>query len=455
MKKNSVIPLLLGIFCSYSLFAQQLTLSLPQAKSYAVTHNVSIKNAELAIVAAQKNVQSTIAKGLPQADASFDYSHFFNYEFELSLGGSSDAGPSIDYTKLDAGDAEIMKLLESSFGSSEPIIMKGSMSSKIQVSQILFSGQYWVGIEMAKLAKQMNEQNLEKSRSDIEESVSNVYFGILVLEESLEVLETTLANLKETQTRTAAMVRAGMAEATDTSKLKMAVNNLMNNKKQLERTVSFNYSMLKFLLGVSQQTAITLSDPISEFIDETAIASLLLKPFSVEQVDDYKLMESQEMLAQKSVSLEKMSFAPTAVAFYNYNYKIITTDFDMNPDHIAGVSVKIPLLSSGSRNLKVQEAKIKYEQAQNTKTLVAQQLQIQEKQARYDVASAYENYLLQKENIALSLQIYDKVRQKYEYGVASSFELTQANNDYLQAQSNYLNAYMQLLQAKTALEKLL
>lgn len=454
MKKQIGILLLAGIVTTISLQAQNLSLSLSQAKSQAVSNNLSIKNAQLAVLAAQKNVQSTIAQGLPQADASFDYSNFFNYEMNLSF-GSSGGEPTIDYTKLDVGDLEIMKMLESSMGSSEPIVMKGSMSSKIQVSQILFSGQYWVGIQMAKLAQLMNEQNVEKTRSDIEESVSNVYFGILVLEESLGVLGTTIQNLQETQTRTAAMVRAGMAESTDTSKLKMAVNNLINNKKQLERTVSFNYSMLKFLLGVSQQSTITLTEPISAFVDESNIAELLLKPFSVEQVDDYKLLESQEMLAQKSITLEKMSFAPTAVAFYNYNYKIISTDFDMNPDHIAGVSVKIPLLSSGSRSLKVQEAKIKYEQAQNTKSIVAQQLQIKEKQARYDVASAYENYLLQKENIALSLQIYDKIRQKYEYGVASSFELTQANNDYLQAQSNYLNAYMQLLQAKTALEKLL
>ncbi|HOS83852.1 MAG TPA: TolC family protein [Bacteroidales bacterium] len=454
MKKQIGILLLAGIVTTISLQAQNLSLSLSQAKSQAVSNNLSIKNAQLAVLAAQKNVQSTIAKGLPQAEASFDYSHFFNYEMNLSF-GSSGGEATIDYTKLDVGDLEILKMLESSMGSPEPIVMKGSMSSKIQVSQILFSGQYWVGIQMAKLAQLMNEQNVEKTRSDIEESVSNVYFGILVLEESLGVLGTTIQNLQETQTRTAAMVRAGMAESTDTSKLKMAVNNLINNKKQLERTVSFNYSMLKFLLGVSQQSTITLTEPISAFVDESNIAGLLLKPFSVEQVDDYKLLESQEMLAQKSITLEKMSFAPTAVAFYNYNYKIISTDFDMNPDHIAGVSVKIPLLSSGSRSLKVQEAKIKYEQAQNTKSLVAQQLQIKEKQARYDVASAYENYLLQKENIALSLQIYDKIRQKYEYGVASSFELTQANNDYLQAQSNYLNAYMQLLQAKTALEKLL
>lgn len=454
MKKQIGILLLAGIVTTISLQAQNLSLSLSQAKSQAVSNNLSIKNAQLAVLAAQKNVQSTIAKGLPQAEASFDYSHFFNYEMNLSF-GSSGGEATIDYTKLDVGDLEILKMLESSMGSPEPIVMKGSMSSKIQVSQILFSGQYWVGIQMAKLAQLMNEQNVEKTRSDIEESVSNVYFGILVLEESLGVLGTTIQNLQETQTRTAAMVRAGMAESTDTSKLKMAVNNLINNKKQLERTVSFNYSMLKFLLGVSQQSTITLTEPISAFVDESNIAGLLLKPFSVEQVDDYKLLESQEMLAQKSITLEKMSFAPTAVAFYNYNYKIISTDFDMNPDHIAGVSVKIPLLSSGSRSLKVQEAKIKYEQAQNTKSIVAQQLQIKEKQARYDVASAYENYLLQKENIALSLQIYDKIRQKYEYGVASSFELTQANNDYLQAQSNYLNAYMQLLQAKTALEKLL
>ncbi|HRS19639.1 MAG TPA: TolC family protein, partial [Bacteroidales bacterium] len=282
MKKTLFLSLFLGLCGVYALQAQQLSLSLSQAKQYAVSHNISIKNAELSVAAAQKNVQSTIAKGLPQADASFDYSHFFNYELNLSFGSGGTTQP-IDYSKLDAGDAEIMKLL-SSFGSSEPIVMKGSMSSKIQVSQILFSGQYWVGIQMAKLAKLMNEQNLEKSRADIEESVSNVYFGILVLEESLGVIQTTIQNLKETQTRTSAMVRAGMAEATDTTKLKMAVNNLVNNKKQLERTISFNYSMLKFLLGVNQQAAVTLTDPISSFIDEAAITSLLLKPFSVEQV---------------------------------------------------------------------------------------------------------------------------------------------------------------------------
>lgn len=39
-------------------------------------------------------------------------------------------------------------------------------------------------------------------------------------------------------------------------------------------------------------------------------------------------------------------------------------------------------------------------------------------------------------------------------GSVSSLDLTQANNNYLSAESNFTNACLNLLQAKTQLEKL-
>jgi len=134
-----------------------LTLSLQQAKDFAIEHNLLIKNAKLNVAISDKKVWEAIAVGLPQADFSMDYTDFFDYEipFEFGMGDSPD--PYVpDITLMDAGDFEILQLLESLFNQpSEPvtILMDNSASAKFQVSQLIFNGQYWIGMQTAKLAK--------------------------------------------------------------------------------------------------------------------------------------------------------------------------------------------------------------------------------------------------------------------------------------------------------------
>ena len=442
------------LLSSVFLFSQeQISLSLEQATERALSHNLGVKSSELGVSAAEKQLKSSIAKGLPQIEGSVDYSYFFDYEIDFSFGGSSNNGVDINYALFDDGDKEIMKLLQS-MSSSEPIIMEGSANSKLQISQLLFSGQYWVGIQTAKLAKLLAEQQVEKNKTEIIESVSNVYFGIVILQESIEILTKTSENLDDTFIKTAALVRAGIAEETDTLQIRMAQNSLSNSVKQLERSYDFNNTMLKFLLGIPYETTVVLTEDAQNFIQEDAIQEKLTSPFSVEDNIDYQVMESQVGISKKMVRLQQMAYAPTLAGFYQYNYKILSTGLDMNPDHVVGVSLQIPIFSSGARHFAVQEAKIKSAQAELGKQLVAEQLTMEMQQAQFNLKNAYENFMLQKENIELAERIYTKTQQKYDYGVASSFELTQTNNSYLEAQSNYLQAYMQLFQAKNALEKL-
>lgn len=441
------------LFSSVFLFSQeQISLSLAKATERALSHNLGVKSSELGVSAAEKQLKSSIAKGLPQVEGSVDYSYFFDYEINFSLGGGSNGG-DINYALFDDGDKEIMKLLQS-MSSSEPIIMEGSAGAKLQVSQLLFSGQYWVGIQTAKLAKLLAEQQVEKNKTEIIESVSNVYFGIVILQESIEILTKTSKNLDDTFIKTAALVRAGIAEETDTLQIRMAQNSLSNSVKQLERSYDFNNTMLKFLLGIPYETTIILTEDAQNFIQEDAIQEKLTSSFSVEDNIDYQVMKSQVGISQKMVRLQQMAYTPTLAGFYQYNHKILSTGLDMNPDHIIGVSLQIPIFSSGARHFAVQEAKIKSAQAELGKQLVAEQVTMEMQQAQFNLKNAYENFVLQKENIELAERIYTKTQQKYDYGVASSFELTQTNNSYLEAQSNYLQAYMQLFQAKNALEKL-
>jgi outer membrane protein TolC len=91
----------------------------------------------------------------------------------------------------------------------------------------------------------------------------------------------------------------------------------------------------------------------------------------------------------------------------------------------------------------------------NNKALLTDQLFIQEKQLRYNLTTAIEQYESQKENVAVSKRVFDNLNLKYEQGLVSSLDLTTANSNYLQSETNYITATMQLLNADLALNKLL
>ena len=69
--------------------------------------------------------------------------------------------------------------------------------------------------------------------------------------------------------------------------------------------------------------------------------------------------------------------------------------------------------------------------------------------------TAYEKYQNDKENKKLAKKIFQRTNKKYKEGMATSMELTQANDKYLQMESAYISSLIQLLNAKVELEKIL
>ncbi|MBP7463623.1 MAG: TolC family protein [Bacteroidales bacterium] len=442
----------------YPLAAQQqatMSLSLKQAKEFALENNRVLKNAQYDVAISKKQIWANIAQGLPQAEGSIGYTDFFNYEVELNFGGGGGT-PDIDFTKLDAGDLEILSLLNQMMGSGTSTIkMDNSSSAKFQVSQLVFSGQYLVGLKIAKIAHHLTELALESTEADIIEAVTSSYYIALVTIESSKTLDASIENLNKTLAQTKVMLAAGMAEQVDVDQLELAVMMLQNTKSQMQRAVQMSYNLIRFQLGVDANTEIVLTETLDDIIGQINFQALAGDSFVLENNPTYKMLLTQEEMTGKMMQLEKWNYAPTIVGFYSYNEKLITTDFDMNPKHIAGVTMTIPIFSSGMRNAKVQQKKIEFEKSKNTRLMVQDQLLMQEKQYRFDLINAIEQYELQKRGIDVAKRIYDNTEVKYTHGVASSLQLTQASDNYLKAQNNYISALMNLLQAKNNFDKLL
>ncbi len=435
---------------------QPYMLSLAQAQEYALQHNRSILNARDQVESSKKKVYETIANGLPQIEGSLDYMTYFNYELYLDFGGGGGAGFEQLFTDpdIDAGDIKVLQALGSMFGSSEPIIMDDQFSGKIQVSQLIFSGQYIAGIQVAKIARRLADQNLLSNELDVKENVTNSYYNILTTEQTLRILGENLDNLNSLLEHTHNLFKAGLAEETDVDRIRMSVSQLKNTQKSLERLNQLNYNLLKFQLGVAPDASISLTDSLEYFIENINPDVALVNNFDVNNNVNYQMIESQVKMTKKQVDMQYWAYTPTIAGFYSYTEKFITTGFDMTPNHLAGVSVSVPIFSSGMRNSQVSQAKINLDIAQRNQEMVKDQLETQNSQLLYNYQSAFDNFNTQKENVDVAARVYEKVKNKYKQGMASSFELTQENSNFLSAESNYLSALSSLLQAQTMLDKL-
>ncbi len=452
-----LIVLVVFSFISFSQTNEGNTFSLEQAKNYALENNLLIRNANLNVVLSEKKIWEAISHGLPQADFSIDYTDFFDYEIEFSFGMENATPPQLDYTLMDAGDLEILKLLSGFTEPAEPstILMDNSASAKFQISQLIFNGQYWVGIKTAKIAKRLSEQSSVKTQEDVKELVTTAYYLVLITEESINILDKNLANLEKSIEQSEALLIAGMAEQYDIDQIKMSLSMLQNTKNSMMRNLELNYKLLRFQLGLEPNATLTLTESLEGLIKTANIENALIADFNYEMNINYQLVTSQEDISKQMLVMEKANYLPTIAGFYSYNEKIITTDFDMNPKNIAGVNLSWTLFTSNMRNVKRQQAEIDLDIIRNNKELLINRLQLEEKQYRYNLRNTLDNYELQKENLQLAENVYENIERKYNQGVISSLDLTQASNNYLETQNTYLTSIMEVMQSKLALDKLM
>jgi len=427
MRRKQIFILILGFMIFGGLSAQEkLSLDLEAAKEHALNYNRTIKNSGLAIDHSQEQLWAAIAAGLPQLNATADYSNAMGAEISIQF------DESLEPSKI-------------------PI--KPSSNFNLQLGQLIFNGGYIIGIQTAKLAQKLSEKNLVKTEQDVLSQVIESYYLVLISEESLKILESNVENLNEVYRKTEPLVRVGMMEKVELDQLSVQVNSLSNAVRSGERQYEMAKNLLRVQLGVTADTELELTQTLADFLGENPVDGID-NSFVPQQNLDFQLLEVQEEITEKQITMQKASYLPTVSGFYNYTEKILKPAFDMSPKHMIGLQMNIPVFSSGERRAKVRQAKIDLETMQNNKALMEEQLEIQFKQLQFNLTSAIESYRVQQKNVEVSREVYQNLRRKYEQGMISGLELTTADNNYLQAESQYLTAMLEVLQAQNALNTL-
>ncbi|HKL09340.1 MAG TPA: TolC family protein [Bacteroidales bacterium] len=409
-----------------------LELSLQDALDYALQNNITLQNAALDIEAARKKVWETTAIGLPQVNGNFNYQH---------IPGDL---PTFDMADPMTGETQSIKLG-----------VKNSSTYSLTLSQLIFSGEYIVGLQASKTFLKISQLSHEKQNIETKNGVITSYVSVLILERNRAITDSSLQNIESLLNETRQLYKQGFMEETDVDQLQITYNSLVNTQKTIERQIDISRKLFKVLLGTGLNTRLVLTDDLEQLEATMIHSSANIPEFDLMENIDYRLAENQERVSELNYKREKTKYLPAISAFYTYQDKTNKAAFDFTINNIIGVNVDVPIFSSFQRNAMVKQAKIELEKAQNNKALAAENLVIQSQQARYSFLEAREKYDLAHQNLALSQKVFENTSKKYKQGMASSMELTQANNTYLQTQSEYINALFELYKSKIELDKIL
>ncbi len=402
---------------------EQLSLSLEQAKEYAISFNRNLKMSDLSVQKAYKAKWQSIASMLPHANATLNYNNYLGYEMDFS-GMVIPMNPSGDLT--------------------------------IQAT-IAITGMQVVGVQMSKMAIEMSETNKNLTELDVKGNVVTGYLSVLIAEESKRLLQDTRNNVQKLFETTSNLYKVGMLEQTDVDQLDVQLGTLDNNIRSVERNIELAYNALRLILG-SDSAQIVLTETLDNLIARDNAYQILATPFDLKSNYNVQLLNQNIELSKKQLNLKKWEYGPTLSAFYQYYGRTTfgeSEGLSMTPPHAIGASLNIPIFSSGERLSKVQQAKFDVKTAQVTKDEAVEGLLVQEKQLRFNLKSALETYEVQKKNVDVYERIFKNMSQKYELGVASSTDLTTVSNNLISAQSSYISSLMDLLTAQVNLQKLL
>ncbi len=438
--------------------SQTLRLSLSEAQQYAVEHNKTLQNASLDVQKAEYSKWQTLASMLPQVKAGFDYQNMCGYEMRMGGGGSMMSmipdtiligGMPVPISIPSSGDAS-----ESS-GTVIPMNPSGTFSITASVA---LTGAQVMGVILNNIAQEMTNIAYKQSEQSTRSNVRSVYVSILVMEDIVGLLDSSLANMQRLEQTTIASVAAGAAEQITADKLSVQVASLRNSINANRRSLQMLYNSMILQLGANVDSKIELTTKLEEVLDMNHLGQLTLGGFNIEENYNYQLLQQNEKLSKNNVRMAWMDCLPTLTAYYQYSSKTYfgkDEGFNMTPPNMIGASISLPIFTSGTRYAKINSSKIDHQETLNSRQQAEDGLRVQYNQLCYDLVNAIETYQIQKDNLNVSKRVFDNTTEKYKYGRASNLEVTNASTDIITAQSNYIQAVMSVVSAQVALENLL
>ena len=442
MTKKYLFIIISSVFCNCLLAQIQHSFTIDEAVAFALENNKNSIYAEKNVLISQKEKWETIAVGLPQISSFFEFNNRIKDPISLI--------PAEFFGGNEGEFAEI------SFGT------KQSISGELILNQLLFDGSYLIGLQSIELFLQLSTQAKIKTDLEVKRQVINAYGNALVSAERVKILINNLNNVKKTLIETKKIYENGLTEIENVEQLTITTSSIENSLNYAEKFELLSLNILKLLLGIELNDDLILKDNIETVAIKNINPSLVNQEFKVSENIDYKIALNASEGNKKRLQLEKFKSLPTISAYisgsyngYNESFRITNPKQNWYGSSQLGINMSLPIFSSLKRTASTQKAKIELDKALLNLKETENTLNLEVEKAKSDYTYSINNYETALKNLTLAESIEKKNQIKFYEGLASSFDLRQAQNQLYAIQNEYLEATLKIIENKINLEILL
>ncbi len=483
-----------------------LSLSLEEAIQIALERNYAVRTAALDVATARAQVREAWGQVLPSADVASSYTRnlvqanpfagsdaggLFDGLNAISwLAFNEDARTDEDPSTEPITLGEFRQRQQEGFDNAGIVIDDGGnpfgvdnqFQSTLSISQTLYNGSAFAAIKGARSLKDINQAALTQQQQQAIDQTRQLYYGALLAQEQVGVVQASVGRTQETLGETARRVAQGVLPKFERLTAEVEVSNQQTQLIEVQNAAALAKNNLMFALGlpVNQPVALVgdLGLPNDLFLDTVSLDDAIAT--ALERRPDLEQARLAIQLQKVNRDITKSQYFPNLSAFANLSYIgnvpdnrtsviqgadpddpfAVTTNtsgfFDdsyWNPNVAVGVQLSWNLFNGFQTSYRVQQNTIEVQKAEIALEQGVQAAVLEVEQALRNLASSRQRIAGQQQTVETAQVAYEFASQRLTTGMATQIDVRLASTQLDQAQLGYLQAVYDYLVARSALQK--
>ena len=251
----------------------------------------------------------------------------------------------------------------------------------------------------------------------------------------------------------------GLVEKLDYDRAELYYNNQVVAKENTEREIKLAYAFLKFQMGMDQSANLQLTDQLDE--------SKWTDMSTADQLDytkrnEYSLMQTRERFEELDLKRYRSQYLPSLVAFGSLSTNASRSEFDIfdtgkrwYPLSVIGVKLTVPIWNGLQTNSRIQQSKLSLYKTRNSMENLKQGIGLEYVSAKTKLQNNLSSLQNSKKSREIATEIVRVSKIKYDNGVGSSLEVTNAETLLKEAETNYFTSLYNTIISKLDVDKAL
>ena len=422
---------IIALGCSISVSAQTYTLE--QLKDAALRNNITVRNAQRSVEAAQQQRKEAFTKSFPNVSGTGLWFNANKGMAQTTVNPSEIMSPEIGASLAQIFPPEALAALANPISIS--MMKNGTIGSLMALQPVFAGGQIINGNKLAKVGEDVSRLQLQLSENEVEKTTEQYFWQLASLQEKMKTINAVDTLLADIHKDVDVAVRAGVAMRNDLLQVQLRQNDVESQRLKLQNGISIVRMLLAQYCGLDQ-TEFTLDY-------QTELSSHLPQKQDHSQAllgtAEYQLLGKQVEATSLQKKMTVGQNLPSVAVGAGYNYHNL-----LENDHTFGMvfaTVSVPITDWWGGSHAIKRKKIEYQKAVDEQHDKAQLLQIRMQNAWNNVEEARQQLDIAKRSIEQAEENLRLNRNFYRAGTSKMSDLLEAQLLYQQSLDRRTDAY--------------